>query len=82
MNDYKYSHILAAVTEMPWAIMPSKLAIIRDLLHIRASGYELTAEEVRASMNGREPLAAMGAVPGQQRTAVLPLVGTIIPRAG
>lgn len=75
----KYARILEAVMETPWAILPSKLAIIRDLLAYRAAGHLLSDEEIKerlqpeAAHRGRR-LAAGGHV------AVLPLVGTIIPR--
>lgn len=44
--DLKYNHIIQAVTETPWAILPAKLAVIRDLLAFRATGGHLTREEI------------------------------------
>ena len=79
-NDFKYSHILQAVMETPWAILPQKLAIIRDLLAFRAAGGRLTAQEVRERMEVEA--AGNGRVVGGGGVAVLPLVGTIIPRGG
>lgn len=84
MSEIKYTHILRAVTETPWAILPVKLAVIRDLLAFRAAGGKLTPEEVAERMaasqrveaaNGNSQFRTTGG------TAVLPLVGTIIPRA-
>ena len=82
MSDFQYTRILQAVTQTPWAILPSKLVVIRDLLAIRASGQRLSDEEIAAEMNGQEVKAARGDALYEQRgdTAVLPLVGTIIPR--
>jgi capsid assembly protease len=85
-TELRYTRIIEAVCETPWAILPSKLAVIRDLLALRASGQKLTAEEVRERLaadassvearNGRsEKVSSSGAI------AVMPLVGTIIPRA-
>lgn len=77
MSELQYTRILQAVNETPWAILPSKLAVIRDLLAIRAAGHKLEDEEIAAAMNG----ASNGSRPlGAGNTAVLPLVGTIVPR--
>ena len=46
MSDLKYQRIIQAVVETPWAILPQKFLIIRDLLAIRASGNNLTEEEI------------------------------------
>ncbi len=77
MNDFKYVRILQAVTAAPWAILPAKLAIIRDLLAIRAAGDKLSTDEVRERINAATPRNMSNA----QGIAVLPLVGTIVPRA-
>lgn len=75
----KYARILRLVNEMPWAILPSKLAVIRDLLAFRAAGGQLTAEEVNTRLEAAsKERAGRGNGKG---VAVLPLVGTIIPRA-
>jgi signal peptide peptidase SppA len=105
MSDFQYTRILQQVISTPWAILPAKLVVIRDLLAIRASGQRLTDEEVAASMGNRDrDLIAewdkkisgtwlvnpyygakqAAANDGRSRNAnsiaVLPLVGTIIPR--
>jgi signal peptide peptidase SppA len=79
MNDFQYVRILQAVTATPWAILPAKLAVIRDLLAFRAAGGVLSEEEVRERLN----VAANSGnrAVGGSNIAVLPLVGTIIPRA-
>lgn len=71
------SYILQAIHETPWAILPSKLAEIVAVAERHASGLQLSAEEVAAvKAAARKPDArAAGAV------AVLPLFGSIFPRA-
>lgn len=94
MNDdlRQYQRIIRAVSETPWAILPAKLAVIRELLALRAGGKRLTDEEIaeRLRNESRRPAAdshivtaaraQQSAVSGQS-VAVLPLVGTIVQRA-
>lgn len=82
MSDIKYAHIYQAVTEMPWAILPGKLAIIRDLLSFRLTGGKLEPEEVAARLGTDVAAAAGRGMIGGGSTAVIPIVGTIIPRGG
>jgi signal peptide peptidase SppA len=78
MADHKYPNVIRAVSETPWAILPSKLAAIVDLISLRASGQQLTEEEIQARI---------GAGPAHKQTsqqgvvAVLPLYGVIAPKA-
>lgn len=84
-----YKHIVQVVIETPWAILPAKLAIIRDLLAFRAAGGRLTPEEIRARLGESFPVSEVVGVVEKRATpasqgggvAVLPLVGTIIQRA-
>lgn len=71
------SYILQAIHETPWAILPSKLAEIVAVAERHAAGLQLSAEEVAAvKAAARKPdFRAAGAV------AVLPLFGSIFPRA-
>lgn len=73
----KYEHIVSLVRETPWAILPSKLAVITDLLAFRAAGGRLTDEEITARVGAVEA-PAQGMV-GQ--IAVLPLFGVLMQRA-
>ena len=73
-----YEHIMQAVIETPWAILPGKLAIIQSLLTLRAAGHRLTAEEIRAQIQGARPQS--GPIQAGNGIAVIPIVGTIIPR--
>jgi signal peptide peptidase SppA len=75
-----YDQIIAYVRDMPWAIRPSMLAVILDLIRYRAEGGELTPEEIRvrlaaaeaASRNRSAPIASGGAV------SVINLFGPIV----
>lgn len=78
MSKLKYARILQAVAALPWAILPAKLATIHSLLAFQADGGKLTAEEVKAVMEAGGPAASRRQ--SQQGVAVLPLVGTIVPR--
>jgi signal peptide peptidase SppA len=78
-----YDQIIAYVRDMPWAIRPSMLAVILDLIRYRAEGGELSPEEIRlrleaaqaASKNRSAPIASGGAV------AVINIFGPIIQHA-
>lgn len=92
----KFGHIISEATTTPWAILEDKLAAIHNFLMVKANGGDISAEEI-ASMKQpkREPEflapeeieAAAGAAPaGSSRSragsvAVLPLQGTIVPKA-
>jgi signal peptide peptidase SppA len=68
-----YAHIITEVLSTPWAILPEKLAAIRELLALRASGQRFTAEEIRARVG--DP-----AKPRPRRgggVAVIPVYGTL-----
>lgn len=74
----KYTHILQAALETPWAILPGKMAEIMALLRFQANGGKFSAEELQARGYGAD------AAPGERSTgavAVLPVFGTIVPRA-
>lgn len=72
-----YPRVVALVRDMPWAILPSKLATILDLLRFRAEGGRLTAEEIETRIG-----AARGdAQPSSGAVAVIPVFGTIVQRA-
>jgi signal peptide peptidase SppA len=73
-----YAHVLSLVFERPWAILPSTLATIVEVVRLRAIGTPLTAEDVRerlAANPQRQRRAATGAV------AVIPVHGVIVPKA-
>lgn len=71
------SYILQAFTETPWAILPGKLAILEEVVARHVRGEKLDAEEVQTVLHGAaRPAARMAG-----SVAVLPLFGTIFPRA-
>lgn len=73
----KYESVLQAVRDTPWAILPSKLAAIQELLALRSSGVRFSDEEIQ----GRIGMATER--PQNRRAgsvAVLPLFGFIAPR--
>ena len=75
-----HRRLIRAVSETAWAILPSKLAAILELVSLRAEGYKFSEEEVRERIGAarqprNEPVGASGGV------AVLPLYGVIAPKA-
>lgn len=74
-----YGHVVAFVSEQPWAILPSKLGEIRAALDRIIAGEELSDEEIAAIVAARpqRPSPQAGAA-----VAVLPLHGTIAHRMG
>lgn len=86
MSDFQYLRVLQAVTATPWAILPAKLAIIRDLLAFRATGGVLSADEVKDRLTSTSSATEAASARPETRSqatsvAVLPIIGTIIPRA-
>jgi len=69
------SLLLTAVLDTPWAILPTKLTAIVGLLARHAAGERLSADDVAAVTARPTAPRAPGAV------AVLPLFGTLAPRA-
>jgi signal peptide peptidase SppA len=72
------SHILSAFMETPWAILPQKLIVLEEIVIRHISGEKLTAEEVQTRIHGaiRPPERTVS-----NSVAILPLFGTIFPRA-
>jgi signal peptide peptidase SppA len=73
-----FERVVRYVQEMPWAIRPEALGAILDVLEFRASGGKLTAEEIEARLDGKDSER----LPSQTgKVAVIPIYGTIFPRA-
>ena len=74
----RQSYVLQAFVETPWAILPRQLIVLQEIVVRHVSGEKLSAEEVQTRIHGaRRPSS-------DRRTgsvAVLPLFGTIFPRA-
>lgn len=73
----RQSYILKAFVETPWAILPRQLVVLQEIVVMHVSGRKLDAEEVQTRIHGavRPSNRRVSAV------AVLPLFGTIFPRA-
>jgi signal peptide peptidase SppA len=77
--DPKYAHILQAVYSRPWAILPSTLELIVDVLQFRAAGGVLTEDEIQARIGAAKNGPRAGG--GQSSTvAVIPVYGPISQR--
>ena len=70
------TYVLQAFMETPWAILPSKLAMLEEIVARHVAGEKLSAEDIQARVNG--------AVPPQNTkvnsVAVMRVFGTIAPR--
>lgn len=73
----KRKFVLQAFIETPWAILPNKLAVLEEVVARYVAGEKLDADEIQARIHGaiRPESRAVSSV------AVLPLFGTIFPRA-
>lgn len=88
-NNLKYQRIIQAALAEPWAILPSKLGVIQELIAFRAEGGLLTEEEIKERIGTPRPnimtVRAVGSGNGRSAeggaVAILPLLGMIIPRA-
>jgi capsid assembly protease len=78
MSEKKYPQVVRAVRETPWAILPSTLAAILDIVALRAHGGKLSDEEIQARI-GEGPAHKQASQQGV--VAVLPLYGVITPKA-
>lgn len=74
----RYPHVVRAVRETPWAILPSTLATILEVVQMRASGERFSDEEIQARVGGRpsgRDVQMVGSV------ALLPVYGVLFPKA-
>lgn len=72
----KHSYILQAFLETPWAILPEKMMLLEEVIMRHVSGDKLSAEEILARTAINQPQQRQ-----VQTVAVLPMFGTIFPRA-
>jgi signal peptide peptidase SppA len=76
----KYTRILNAITQRPWAILREKGDVICQIVAARAHGVAATPDEIQAAIGAaRQPAVRMdtgGSI------AVLPVFGTIMHRGG
>lgn len=76
---FKYSRYIRRVTRQPWCLLPEKLADIRELLTLKASGVRLSDQEIAARLAETPRPATSRTAPGT--IAVIPIHGTIAHRA-
>ena len=74
----RYGHILAAITSVPWAILPVKMEAIAEFIAIKAAGGNISSSDVAAVVGAARGGGAVAAGGG---VMVIPVVGTITPRA-
>lgn len=77
VDELKYSRIIRAVRETPWAIIPARLIDIMDVLAFHAKGGSLTADEIRQYIGVNEKRAGPRAEQTTGGVAVLSLRGII-----
>lgn len=71
----KHSYVLQAIYASVWALLPAKFAEVLAVAERHAAGIQLSAEDIAEIKAAARPAAASrGAV------AVIPVLGTIIPR--
>lgn len=77
------TYVLNAFTEHPWAILPNKLVVLEEIVQRHVNGEKLSEEEIQARIHGavRPPDRSVTTDNSQKMLAVLPLFGTIFPRA-
>jgi signal peptide peptidase SppA len=76
----QYPHVTAAVFQRAWAILPSTLAVIVNMVRFRNAGGVLTADEIRERVGAAPQRASASSRAGA--VAVIPLQGVIMYRAG
>lgn len=83
MSDRSYPHITRLVMEQPWAILPGHLAMIRDLVQMRSAGERFSDDEIRERIEAARPPASQRRAQRQAQAgvAVIPVHGTIVPKA-
>lgn len=75
-----YARIISEALTTPWAILPTKLAVIRNFLAVKSQGGDIPRSEIEAFIQTDKPKSntvktARGSV------AVIPVHGTIVQRA-
>lgn len=67
-GDARYPRVMRAILDSPWAIIPSKLATIMDVIQFRADGNRLTDVEIRERVgeaDAPEPFLAFADADGK-----------------
>jgi len=74
-----YHHITQLVMEKPWAILPGHLAVMRDLVLMRADGVQLSDDEIQQRLGAARSNRSASNAP--KAVAVIPIHGSIVPKA-
>src|SRR4051812_36525185 len=74
-----YERVIQYVLSQPWAIRELELAIIQDVIRLRASGLKFSAEELAERIG--TPAARSGDASSSGSIAVVPVWGVIGHRA-
>jgi signal peptide peptidase SppA len=71
----RYINIVRAICNTPWAILPEKLNQITAFVELKAAGFDVNAEQIRAAVGDKKPMPkSNGAI------AVIPIYGVISQR--
>lgn len=77
-DELRYRNIIRAIAERPWAIIPSMLEAMVEVVALRAAGVELEPEEIQARIAGGP---GKGSANRAGSVAILPIYGVLTPRA-
>lgn len=80
MSD-RYQRVARFVDGQAWAIVPEKLAIVREIVRLRTSGARLGPEEIRQRLGYVDEPAPLPRASRTGSVAVLPLYGFLCPKA-
>lgn len=75
-----YTHVIRSVFETPWAVLPSTLATIVEIVQMRAAGEMLSQEEIAERLSAVSSRQVAASAEGSA-VAVIPIYGTIMPKA-
>ena len=75
--EKRWNSFLSSVSSTPWAMLPSKLAVIQELFNRRSNGHSPSKEEIRAAVEMQH-----GDTPSANGVAVIPVYGSIAQRMG
>jgi len=77
-SNFSRTYVLRAFVESPWAILPNTLAVLDEIVARHVAGEKLEAEEIQARIHGAASRPQERRV---NKVAILPLFGSIFPRA-
>lgn len=80
MSERRYTQIRKAVYERPWAIQPAMLAVIEEIVRLRATGSPLTEQAVEQRIAAADNGPRRGGLRAQG-VSIIPIYGVITQRA-